>query len=375
VLLVVAVGLLDGFRKMVVLDPGIRVHGLLMMEFEPSMIGYSSEQTELFSRQMIERVRGVTGVQSATLTRCIPFRPNFTERRVIPEGYDFPKGESRVIVSTNPVDEAYFETIGLPVLYGRAFMVSDSSSSRRVAVVNEEFARRFWASDNVVGRRMRLDDEAETVEVVGVARNAKYLSPTESQAPYIYLPLTQHPQNRFVMLVRTHGTPAEFTQPVLNVVRELDANQPVFNVRVFSDYYEQGVLGIALVALQMVGAIGISGLALALVGLYGLMAYLVARRTREIGVRMAVGASRMRVLRMILTHGLRFSGWGVAVGLALSIPVYRMLSAGLAGVGGASASTMVYVPLLLVLVTLAACAVPAWRATRIDPVTALREDG
>lgn len=375
VLLVTSAGLLDGFRKMLVLDPGIRTEGLLMMEFEPGMIGYNSEQTTVFFRQMVERVRGIPGVRSATLTRSIPFRPNFTEQPIVPEGYEFPRDQTSAIVSMNPVDEAYFQTTGTRIVEGRAFTAADQATSRRVGIVNEEFAKRYWPGQNAIGKRFRIRAEGLPIEVVGVAKTAKYLSLTESPAPYIYLPLAQHPQARVVLMVRSEGAPAAMTGPVSEAIRSIDPNQPVFNLRVFSDYYEQGVLGLALIALEMVGTIGLSGLSLALVGLYGLLAYSVSRRSREIGIRMAIGASRPEVLRMVLRQGLVLTVCGVAVGLALSVPVYRLLGSALAGVGGVSAWTLAAVPALLIAVSMGACGLPAWRAARIDPVRALREDG
>lgn len=375
VLLIVAAGLLDGFRKMLVLDPGIRTDRLLMMEFEPPMTGYGPAQTAAFFGQIVDRVRTLSGVRSAALTRAIPFRPNFTEQPVAPEGYEFPRDQTSIIVSTNPVDEAYFETVGTPIVRGRAFNAADTASSRPVAIVNEEFAKRYWPGQEPLGKRLRYGAAGTMIEVVGVAKTGKYLTLTEPPTPYLYLPLAQHPQNRVVLMVRTEAAPAGMIGPVLAVVHALDPNQPVFNIRVFSEYYEQGVLGISLVALEMVGAIGFSGLALALVGLYGLVAYSVSRRSREIGIRMAVGAGRSTVLRLVLRQGIVLTAWGLAAGLCLSVPVHRALGAALTGVGGAAAWTMVAAPSVLLLAALCACAVPAWRATRIDPAAALREDG
>ena len=174
------------------------------------------------------------------------------------------------------------------------------------------------------------------------------------------------------MLVETEGPPAGITGAVLRTVHALDANQPVYNVRPFETYYDEGVLGPALVVIQMVGVTGFVGMSLALVGLYGLVAYSVARRTREFGIRIAVGAERGTILRLVLKQGLTLSLSGAAAGLALSIPVFRLLSSALAGLGGVTPLLLVVVPCGLVAVALAACWIPARRAARIDPTRALR---
>lgn len=205
-----------------------------------------------------------------------------------------------------------------------------------------------------------------------MARTAKYLSLMEAPQPYFYLPFSQYARTRMTLLVETAGEPSAITGAVFQVVRSLDANQPVYNVWPLQTFYEQGALGPALVVVQMAGCAGLVGLALALVGLYGLVAYSVSRRTREIGIRMAVGADRAQVLRLILRQGFALSLAGVLAGLAVSVPVFRLLAAGLAGLGPLSPWTLALVPCGLILVTMTACYVPAQRASRIDANVALR---
>jgi putative ABC transport system permease protein len=210
------------------------------------------------------------------------------------------------------------------------------------------------------------------VEVVGVARNGKYLSLAETPQPYFYLPFAQQFRTRMTLLVETEARPATMTDRVLQVVRSLDPNQPVYNVRDMRRYFDHGVLGIALTVLKMVWCMGFTGLALALIGLHGLMSYSVSRRTREIGIRMAIGACRGQVLRMVMRQGLVLAGCGVLLGFALSVPVFQALAAALAGLGGLSPWTLLVVPAGLILVALAACYFPARRASAIDPSSALR---
>jgi ABC-type antimicrobial peptide transport system permease subunit len=209
------------------------------------------------------------------------------------------------------------------------------------------------------------------VEVIGVARTGKYLTLAETPQPYIYLPFSQNPRTRMTLLVETNQ-PLGMTEALLSVVRSLDPNQPVFNVWPLRSYYELGVLGPALIVLQMVGSTGLVGLTLALVGLYGLVAYSVSRRVREIGIRMAIGASRSRILRLVLKQGLSLALIGVAAGLSISIPLSKAMARGLAGLGDLSPWTLMIVPVTLLVATAAACYWPAWRASRIDPNVALR---
>jgi len=373
VLLVTSSAMLDAFRRMLILDPGIRTSNLMMFEFDPSMVGYTAERAEVFYRQLMDRTRSLPGVRSATFARAFPFRPNFTEEAIVPEGYELPANQRSLSISTNVVDEQYFETMGTAIVKGRGFTVSDTASSRKVAVVNAEFAKRYWGGEDAVGKRFRMGNKGH-VEVVGVARTGKYLSLVETPQPYVYLPLAQHPRVRRMLLVQTEGDAGSIVDPVLQAVHQLDASQPVFNVRTIENYFEQGVLGPSLIVIQMVSATGVIGLVLSVVGLYGLVAYSVSRRTREIGIRMAMGAGRAMVLRMVLRQGLKLSAIGVGVGLAMSIPVFRLLSSGVAGVGTLSPLTLVIVPCGLLIVTVCACSVPALRAARIDPTCALRED-
>jgi len=374
VLLVASAAMLDAFRRMLVIDPGIRTERLMMMEFDPTLARYSAEQSAEFLRQLKERIRQLPGVESAALSRAVPFRPNFNAVEVVPEGFDFAPGQTTVKLEANVVDPDYFETAGVALLRGRAFSRSDRGSSAPVVIVNEEFAKRYYPGREALGRRLRLGAQGPFAEVVGVARTGKYLSTMELPTPYLYLPFEQAPQTRMTLLVATASEPRLIVGDLFDSVHSLDENMPVFNVYDMRTYYQQGVLAPAMVVLQMVGTIGLAGLVLATVGLYGLVAYTVSRRTREIGIRMAVGAGRGRVLRLILRQGLILAGCGTLTGVALSLPVFSIMSAAFAGLGRLNPMTLVVVPLLLTGITLAACYVPALKASRIDPTRALRAE-
>jgi putative ABC transport system permease protein len=372
VLLVTAGLMLDAFRKMLVLDPGFRTDHLLMIELDPSLAQYSASQSNALYRQLVDRTRALPGVRSAALARGIPFRPNFTETLIVPEGYRLPPGVAGVSTSTNAIDESYFETMRIAMLRGRAFTLEDREDSRRTAIVNDTFARTYWPNVDPIGRRLRITPDGPWIEVVGVARTVKYLYLAEAPQPYVYLPIAQHPRSRLTLLVQTEGDPRMMADPLRQVVHGIDARLPVFNVRTMETMYQEGAIGMQRLIMQMVSSMGVLGLCLAVVGLYAVVAYSVGRRMREFGVRMSVGASRGDILRLVLRESLKLSALGIVLGVALSVPIQRFLGLALVGLGPLSPWTLVIVPCGLVLVTMAACLAPAWRASQVDPTMVLR---
>jgi predicted permease len=273
------------------------------------------------------------------------------------------------------IDESYFDTVKMAVIRGRGFTADDKAGTRRVAVVNQEFAKTYWPKQDPIGKRFRLNDsKGPWVEVVGLTRTNKYFFVGEPPQQYLYLPFAQEQNSRMSLVVETDGDPASIAGPLREAVRTLDANQPVYNVRTFSSFYEQRATFIAVMLTQMVATMGLLGLALALVGLYGLVAYSVSRRTREIGIRMAIGANKALVLKMVLRQGLALVLGGLAVGGVISFVVARLLTVGLVGLGTPNPITYVVVPIALALITMAACYVPARRASLIEPIRALRDE-
>ena len=371
--LMVAAGLmLEAFRKMTVLDPGFRTERILMMELDPHTIGYSNQQTGEFYRQLVDRTRALPGVRAAALSRATPFRPSFTDAIVVPDGFTLPPGQDGMRTATNTVDAGYFDTMGVAMVGGRPFAAEDTLDSRRTAIVNETFAGTYWPGQDAIGKRLRLGPTGEWTEVVGVARTAKYFNITELPQPHIYLPLSQHETSRLTLLVHTAGDPLATAGPVREVVRTLEPRLPIANTRALRRVYEDGALGMQRLILQLVSSMGILGLCLALVGLYAVVTYSVRTRMREFGVRMSIGASRADILRLVMKESLVLAATGIVLGLLLSVPVERTLSAALAGVGSLSAWVLVVVPAGLILVTMAACLGPAWRAAQVDPTLVLR---
>jgi predicted permease len=376
--LLLATGLLlDGFRKALVLDPGFRTDHLIMMSSDTGLVRYTPLQTHAFYRDLVDRARALPGVESAALTSSVPFKMgDQSTEAVMPEGYQLPNGQDHVSSATAVVDERYFGATQIAVVRGRAFTTGDNSDSRRVAIVNEEFAKRYWPNADPIGKRIRLSDGPGTwTEVVGVTKTGKYTWIAETPKPFLYLPFAQQERARMTLLVETTSADAaSLAAPLRKVVGTLDVNMPVLNVQTYSSLYKERAIAVPLMIMQIVAAMGLVGLTLALIGLYALVAYSVARRTREIGIRMAIGAGRSDVLKMVLRQGLMLSIGGVVVGGAASVAVARLLTATLAGVGTPNPLTYVIVPAGLICLTMAASFFPARRASLVDPLAALRNE-
>ena len=307
------------------------------------------------------------------MTCYVPFSPNGYGKNVVPEGYEFPKGRDSASTPGAVVDEHYFDAMKMAIIRGRGFTAGDKAGARRVAVVNQEFASAYWPKQDPIGKRFRLNDsKGPWVEVVGLTKTSRYYFIAEPPQKFLYLPFAQEQNSRMSLMVETFGDPATIAAPLRAVVRGIDPNQPIYNVRTFSSFYEQRAVAVAMTLMQVVATMGLLGLTLALVGLYGLIAYSVSRRTQEIGIRMAIGADKAEVLKMVLRQGLVLVLSGIAVGGAVSVIVARMLAIGLAGLGTPNPITYVVVPIALLSITLAACYIPARRASLIDPIRALR---
>jgi macrolide transport system ATP-binding/permease protein len=364
-------------RNVLLGNPGFRTDHLMMMSFDPSLVHYSPEKSREFFRALTERARQLPGVKNAALSRMIPFDGStLTADNIAPEGYQFPKGKENDSVFSSAVDEQYFDTMGTPIVRGRGVQATDSATAPPVAVVNEFMAERYWPNQDPIGKRFRmLGRDAKWVQVVGVARNSTYLSIGEPRIPFFYAPFAQQPPTRMTLLVQTPADAAAFSEPLRNLVRSLDPHQPIYNVRNMREYYQtQGLQALRLVV-NLVGGMGLLGLSMALVGLYGLVAYSVSRRTREIGIRMAIGAARVDILRIVVRQGMTLASIGVGIGLAGSFGIVRVIRALFSRLqqhGIFDPWTFIVLPAALLAVTMLASYIPARRAAAIDPNQALR---
>ena len=382
--------MLDGFRKALVLDPGFRIDHLMMMSLDPSLVRYMPQQTRAFYRELVDRARALPGVRSVALTSAVPFSVAEQEAdEIVPEGYQLPRRQASESTFAAVVDERYFDTMQVKVIRGRPFSEADTTASRAVAIVNEQFANRYWPNQDPIGKRIRLPNKrdagsaspsgerssppGEWLEVVGVTRTGKYLWIAEAPMPFLYLPFAQQDRARMSLLVESTSADASgLASPLRELVASIDVTQPIANAQTFAQLYRQRAVAVPTIIMQTVGAIGVLGLTLALIGVYGLVAYSVTRRTREIGIRMAIGAAKSDVLAMVIRQGLILSVSGIAVGGVASVVVARALSAALVGIGRPSPITYVIVPVLLAGMTTAATYFPARRASLVDPLVALR---
>jgi predicted permease len=291
----------------------------------------------------------------------------------VPDGFQMPRDRENFKSTMDTVNEGYFETMGIPVLHGRGFLASDTADAPRVAVVNEQFARHYWPGADAVGKHIRLDSRAGApVEIVGVAQTIKYQDTRELPVDFVYLPLAQHPVARMTLMLRSSGDPLQLVQSVRNVVRTLDPNLPMLDTRAYEDFYLNKAVEGPRIAMKLVGAMGLVGLLLAVAGLYGLVAYNVSRRTREIGIRIALGAASADVLRLVMGKGLVLVGAGTVIGLAMGFAVEQLMNSMLFDAGGVDIVVYIIVVPSLFLVTMLAAYVPARRASRIAPTQALR---
>ncbi|MBV8073485.1 MAG: ABC transporter permease [Acidobacteriaceae bacterium] len=378
VLLLISGVLLQGFRSQLQQGPGFRVDRLQLMSFDPGLVRYNETQRTLFYKQLLDITRRASNVKSAALTSSIPMSMGtISTAEIVPEGFNMRKGERTLTIFDSIVTPDYFDTMQIPVLQGRKFADSDAANKPAVAIVNEQFARHYWPNQNALGKRIRLNGPAgPRVEIVGVARMSKYLWITESPIDFLYLPLAQNPHPDMTLVAESKSEDAAALVPALKeLVHGIDPNMPVFDVRTMKSLYEGRAIATPNILARTVGAMGVMGLVLSLIGLYGVVSFSVSRRTREFGIRLAVGADRTKVVVMVLRQGLTVALAGVGIGLVAGIFATRAITAQLMfAFQHVSVSSFIIVSLLLLVTTTLATYAPARRASRTDPMTALREE-
>jgi len=374
ILLTVSGLIFRGFRAELDKGPGYRIDHLLMMSFNPSAIQYNDSQARQFYKQLLEKARATPGVKSAALTLLVPLQPAQHSETIVPEGRQLRPGQQNISVFGDIAGENYFETVGINILRGRSILESDTDASPRVAVVNQQFASHFWPNQDAIGKRFHLDNASgPLVQIVGITKTVKYVWIGEAPTDFIYLPLAQRPRQELTLLAQSDSDLPSLATALRREVRELDPNMPIFDVRPMGDYFEMRAVKTTTLIAQTIGTMGLMGLVLALVGLYGLVAYSVSRRTREIGLRMAIGANRSDVLRMVLRQGLTLALIGVCIGLAGSIGADRLVRWMFHGTH-ADVPTFIVMVVVQIVVALLATYAPARRASLIDPMRALRDE-
>jgi predicted permease len=333
--------------------------------------GYSDSRARLFYPQLLDRVRSLVGVQSAGVCWIVPLSglESSTEVRV-PDGADrFLKIAVRV--NRNVISPGYFKTLEIPIIGGRDFNDHDNETARAVTIVNQEMARRFWPGADPVGKELELADPRSTLEIVGMVKDGKIKNVREGQLPCFYVPLYQHARREMSLLLRVADDSRQIVDVLRREIQVLDKDLPFTNMKAMKTH-----LDIALsqerMTLALFSGLGLLALTLASIGIFGIIAFSVTQRTREIGIRMALGAQPGQILRMILKQGVTLIACGLLIGLTAAFILTRLIESMLFEVSPTDLMSYVAALLILVGVSLLACYIPARRATQVDPMVALR---
>ena len=353
-------------------DLGFDQTHLLLVAMDTDLRRYDEARSQDFYRDLDQRVRSLPGVVDVSSARFLPIGFGNGAYGVEPEGLDVNRDQSPPQAIYNLVGTDYFRTMKLEVQQGRAFTEQDRTDSPQVAIINQTFADKFWPRQNPLGKRFRIDREDKLLEVVGVARDSKYMLPAEGPTPAFYMPFSQLPRSDRILHIRTQGDPVPMAAAVRSVIHALDQEMPIWDVRSMQDHIRNGKMFLFDIGTGLMGAFGLIGMILAAIGLYGVMAYSVSRRTHEIGIRMAIGASGGRIRAMVVRQGMILAALGVLLGLAGAGLLTRLFANLLVGVTSTDPLTFGAIALFLLAVGLLACYVPARRATRVDPMIALR---
>ncbi|HVS62205.1 MAG TPA: ABC transporter permease [Thermoanaerobaculia bacterium] len=354
------------------LDPGLDPDGLIGAILDPSLQGYDSAETAALFRRLREDLESLPGVVSVSLPSQLPLSLYINSDDMIADGrQDLPEAEWP-FVDNAAADATYFETLRIPIVAGRAFREEETVDRRRVTVVNETLAERFWPGEDPIGKGLRRSGIEDPYEVVGVAANGKYRALGEQPRTFAWFPIGEGWNARSVV-VRFERPEQASTRVVAGAIHAIDPHLAIANLATVEEIISPSLLPVRAGALVF-GVFGVFGLLLAALGLYGVLAYMVSQRTHELGVRVAMGANRATILGMVARDGLKLVAAGAVIGLGLSLLTTRLLSAILFGVSPTDAATFGVVLAVLASAALLACYLPARRATRIDPIQALRVD-
>jgi predicted permease len=356
--------------------PGFNKDSVLLFSLNPMMTGYKNDQPVVFFERLLDRLRAIPGVRSASLSVHGPLSPNFSFTSVNVQGYVSRPGEELQPVGIEVVGPNYFSTMQTPVLRGRELEAADRLGAPKVAVVNQSMARRYFGDENPIGRQISIPGyrgDPTWLQVIGLVASVKVHDLREQDIPIIYLPLFQAPESGVTFEVRTAMNPTFAQTAVLDAVKAIDSRLPVFQMKSLIDQLDDSLLDERLVA-SLSGMFGVLAMLLSCVGLYGLMAYTVNRRTTEIGVRMALGAGRAQIVRLIVRETLLLVFAGLAVGIPVAIGASRLLVSELYGLRPGDPATVLAACAFMTAVALLAGYIPARRAANLNPMHALRSE-
>lgn len=373
-LLIVAGLFVRSLRAVERMDLGFDPNQLLNVRLNPAMANYGETRANEFYRALETKIRALPGVQSASLASAVPIGYIRGSQSVYIEERPLQEGQKPPSLFFNCVDATYFETLRIPVLLGRDFTDADGETSPLVAIVNQTMASHFWPSENAIGKRFSVTgDSGPFIEIVGVARDGKYRVIAEDQQPYFYLPLAQNFVSERFLQIRSSLLPRALASETQSEIAALDSSMPIEEIQTMKESLG-GALGYFLfrVGASLAADMGLLGLLLAVVGVYGVVSYAATQRTRELGIRVALGASPRQILTLLLTQGARLVAAGVCLGLLVAWALARATSGMFVGVSSSDPLTYFSASALLSAVTLLACWIPARRAMRVDPMVALR---
>jgi predicted permease len=375
--------LLASFQRVLAIDPGFTPSGVLTARVSPPSVRYGDDASlRTFANRLLEKVRALPGVQHAGITSSMPFGDDYSDSVILAEDYRAQPGESLISPFYFHVSPGYFESLGAKIVSGRAFTERDTESSQQVVIVDQKLARRFWGDKDPVGRRMYKPDTPEDLvkpspkvrwfTVVGVVSDMKIsgLVETETRAGAYYFPVAQQPSRYMALTVRTAAAPNSLVPLIRRELTAIDPELPLYGVLTMAERMDESLVNrrAPMVLATVFAAVA---LFLAAIGIYGVLAYQVSQRSREIGIRMALGSDAWSVFRLVLSEGLLLLVVGLALGIAGAFSIRRAMESQLYGVGALDPTVLASVGAIFAAVALIACAVPARRASRIDPMHAL----
>ncbi|MBZ5617716.1 MAG: ABC transporter permease, partial [Acidobacteriia bacterium] len=374
--LVISADCIRGFQAAWRIDPGFRVDHTLFFSLNTNIQRYDEAKTRDFYQKLTDRLRESGGVNAVSMSSSIPFSTGQMTRKYLAEGAQPRTSGDAPSTFSYKVDDHFFPLMETKIVRGRGFDSRDTAKSPRVAVINELLAHKLFGKNDPIGRRFRLDSaDGPELQIVGVARQGIYTYWAEPAQEAVWTPFSQDYSSQMYVEMRTASDPAAFAAVVREQVRALDPDMPIFRISTMATFFrDRAMLGPRLIA-QIVTATGVMGLFMAVIGLYGVVAYAVNRRTREIGIRLAIGATPACVMRMVLNQGAVFTAVGLAIGLALVIPIARNVVPNfVVGTNPLGAIVLLGAPALLAAATMAACWIPAQRAAKVDPTRVLRQE-